>query len=707
MKSLASAFMVTLILVGTLIVAFDVRLVKTEPDTIMVPDDYPTIQDAVNAASGGDIIFVRNGTYYENVVVDKPVQITGQNKSTVIIDGEASGTVVVLAVDNATISGFTIRGSGFAECGILARGGGNNVSNNVVTENYYGIVVDGSTRNVIAGNEATFNSEFGIVVSGSSDNVLVENNASNSYFGIVLSRSVNNTLIANTMSDNEYNFGVWGEADAEYEHEIDTSNLVEGRSIYYLKRVSNAVYDASTNPSLIYLISSINVTVKDLALGNNVYSVFLWRTTNSTIQNVTITSNRESGMAIYHSSNNTLSGNRVSNSYYGILLQSSHAANIVNNSVFRNWDHGIFLRSSHNCTIAHNIAVDNDVRASASGIWLESSNGNWITSNTVESNINGIRVGGYNNTVTGNNASRNVGGIKVNGNTNRIIDNDASGNLYGITVNFCTDNTVSGNNISLSGRYGMFLASSQANRIFHNNLVNNTVQLWILTSANIWDNGYPEGGNYWSNYYGTDLRRGVYQNETGSDGIGDTPYVMDLENRDRFPLMIPYSGTHDLGIGASVSRSVIAEGYDVAVQINATIINYGLETETFNLSIHVHNMTIEQTIVLPPRNSTTFTCTWNTTGCLKASYPLAVFACPVSGETFVANNLFTCELCITIPGDVNGNREVNIFDMVLMAGAYSTKPPNPNYVPNCDIVGDGDIDIFDIVIAAGNYGESW
>jgi len=55
--------------------------------------------------------------------------------------------------------------------------------------------------------------------------------------------------------------------------------------------------------------------------------------------------------------------------------------------------------------------------------------------------------------------------------------------------------------------------------------------------ANVWDDGYPSGGNYWSDYDGLDLYSGLYQNETGSDGIGDNPYIIAENNQDRYSLM--------------------------------------------------------------------------------------------------------------------------------------------------------------------------
>jgi hypothetical protein len=72
-------------------------------------------------------------------------------------------------------------------------------------------------------------------------------------------------------------------------------------------------------------------------------------------------------------------------------------------------------------------------------------------------------------------------------------------------------------------------------------LVLGTLALVFNISARaIWDNGYRSGGNYWSDYNGTDSYKGQYQNETGSDGIGDTPYVIDANNTDNYPLMFPW-----------------------------------------------------------------------------------------------------------------------------------------------------------------------
>jgi hypothetical protein len=71
------------------------------------------------------------------------------------------------------------------------------------------------------------------------------------------------------------------------------------------------------------------------------------------------------------------------------------------------------------------------------------------------------------------------------------------------------------------------------------------------------------------------------------------------------------------------------------------------------------------------------------------------------------NTLIGGQVKVTLPGDVDGDQDVDIFDIVKMGGVYGVSTPDPRYSSLCDIDNDGDIDIFDIVIAAGNYGKSW
>jgi hypothetical protein len=230
-------------------------------------------------------------------------------------------------------------------------------------------------------------------------------------------------------------------------------------------------------------------------------------------------------------------------------------------------------------------------------------------------------------------------------------------------------------------------------------------------SVNRWDNSYPSGGNYWSDYTGFDLYSGPYQNETGSDGIGDTPYVIDADNQDNYPLekLFPWD-QHDIGITSlTTSRSICAEGYQVKISI--MMFNYGENTEAFNLTCYA-NETIPIEMVsleLAGRTTVTVNFTWNTTGFAYGNYSVSAYASPVEDEILTEDNtLFDGWVFVTIPGDVTGDFEVNYLDLGRMIGnAYGKTPISPFWDPDCDINGDGRITYLDLGILLAHYGQHY
>lgn len=117
---------------------------------------------------------------------------------------------------------------------------------------------------------------------------------------------------------------------------------------------------------------------------------------------------------------------------------------------------------------------------------------------------------------------------------NSISGNNITANQMGISIQESSYNGISGNNITNNG-YGIYFSYlTDYNKFYHNNFMNNTLQVEFHPQSgytNFCDNEYPSGGNYWSNYTGTDADH---------DGIGDTPYVIDANNTDYYPLMIQY-----------------------------------------------------------------------------------------------------------------------------------------------------------------------
>jgi hypothetical protein len=165
---------------------------------------------------------------------------------------------------------------------------------------------------------------------------------------------------------------------------------------------------------------------------------------------------------------------------------------------------------------------------------------------------------------------------------------------------------------------------------------------------------------------------------------------------------------HDIAVMDSVFlKNIVGQGY--STYTNATLRNQGDYVETFNVTLNTSSTVIDllTNISLANRTSTSIILSWNTTGYTLGNYTVKVHACPVTGEIDLEDNILSSWIIITIPGDVDGNRQVDIFDIVMIASVYSKTQGEPEYVANCDINGDGTIDIFDVVIAAGNYGESW
>ncbi len=113
---------------------------------------------------------------------------------------------------------------------------------------------------------------------------------------------------------------------------------------------------------------------------------------------------------------------------------------------------------------------------------------------------------------------------------------------------------------------------------------------------------------------------------------------------------------------------------------------------------------------LPPNTNTTLTFSWNTTGCAYGNHTLGAYTIPVPGETFTAdNNYMNGIVLITIPGDTNGDRIVDIFDIGTISAHWYPGPPEGilGYDPNVDVNGDGSIDIFDIGVTSAHWGQSW
>jgi parallel beta-helix repeat protein len=396
--------------------------------------------------------------------------------------------ISVESSDSNVLSGNTVKASNWGV--YLWSSSGNTFSGNNVTANTYdGIDLYSSFSNTLSGNNVTANQGDGIQLWNSSGNVLSGNRfTANQGDGIDLGYSSANVLSGNVMTGNTYNFGVGGNVLSDFVNYVDTSNLVNGKPVYYLIAHANIVISPQTYPQgvgYLGLVDCKNVTVQGLTLTKNLQGLLLAFTTDSKITDNNVTANSD-----------------------GIDLFSSSDSNVLS------------------C---------NNVTANELGIYVDSSDGNVLSCNNVTANI-----------------------------------------YTGIDLQYSSGNVLSGNTVTINGYVGVWLYFSSGNRIFHNDFLNNTQQASVFNSTNTWDNGYPSGGNYWSDY------RTAYPNatEVDSSGIWNTSYIIDASNIDHYPLMALFS-TFNAGTWNNTS-------YSVGVVSNSTISNFGFngaaKTLTFDVS---------------------------------------------------------------------------------------------------------------------------
>jgi parallel beta-helix repeat protein len=210
-------------------------------------------------------------------------------------------------------------------------------------------------------------------------------------------------------------------------------------------------------------------------------------------------------------------------------LDLTERSNItVKNLIISNFFYGIYMNGSLNNILGNKIIWNH------LGIMLADSTSNNIVRNNVEfifpqgmiglTGGNGIELFSCrNNSIVENNITV-QGGFELGGGGEALRLQDSSDNI--VARNYINDSDV-----------GVIVVSSLNNKIYHNNFIDNIHRTVVVNSINIWDDGYPSGGNYWSDYADGDYYQGPSQNIAGSDGIGDAEYSIDGNNTDHHPLV--------------------------------------------------------------------------------------------------------------------------------------------------------------------------
>jgi len=432
---------------------------------IHIDDESPIINWTVAKKDG---ICTGNGTYSDPYIIED-----------LEIDGEGSGSCiwidnseVYFRIENCTLFNS---GEGFHDAGIklVNVNNGQMLNNNCSNNNNKGIRLWNCNNSIISGNTVNNNIFYGIVLYCSHNNTISGNTVSNTYVGIILEGNLggsNNIVSGNSM--NECGLKIHGNLETLLSHEIDTTNLVNGKPLYYCTNEVNLSSNDFPNAGQVILVNCSDSLISNLivsyttiaislhycnnniisgnTLNNNTYyGIFLSNSDNNYVSENIANTNDVSGICLFDSNNNYVSGNTVNNNTYnGMYLSNCNNNTFSENAINNNHNfNGMYLYNCNNNTFSENIINNNNYH----GMCFENSKNNIVSGNIVNNNNwSGIGLVDSNyNIISGNTAIYNTecGIVLFHSNYNTLSGNTANNNEYGIFLYTSNYNTISGNNL--------------------------------------------------------------------------------------------------------------------------------------------------------------------------------------------------------------------------------------------------------------------
>jgi len=546
----------SLIIIGSFVIISNNNAVKAYGVTIYVDDDggssYSNIQDAIEAADDGDTVYVSSGIYYENIIINKLINLIGENKDITFINGSGSGSVITVNADFISISGFTIQNSGTEyykfDSGININSNNNTINDNIFIDNYYGIFIGNSN-----------------------DNTISENLFNNNFDGVYLYASLKNQCNRNTIDNNDFTGNLFNgvkfeciSKDASCSNNEITNNIIENNNWTAINL--NGRYDGicennyisnniiTLNKREIELTNSIRNTFRnnEITISGHYWDVGFYFSYETDLENDIDVSNTVNGVSVlvlskvniptiienlnliytnttyatnygminlYNCENITVRNCIISNhSKFGIFIPfEGENITITNNKLYDNWggiydsryDIGYVIK---NCYFTYNYIFN-------SSIGFSNIQKSVFSNNTLINDRNGISLSNaFNNSIINNNLSNNY---------ESAIDFD-----------FSDDNLIIGNLISFNDQ-AIDLNRCNNNIFYQNEFITNSENIVTSKSVSFWNSleqiNYIYNsveftnylGNYWSDYIGID---------PDEDGIGNSPYVI-YDSQDNYPLM--------------------------------------------------------------------------------------------------------------------------------------------------------------------------
>jgi parallel beta-helix repeat protein len=525
---------------------------RSEPETIIVDingtGDYTSIQDAIDNANEGDTIEVWDGTYYENIYVNKSVSLLGNGSVETVLEGNNRWPVIIVVANWVNISGFlvsasdlnssshdyygiylynvsncTLQNNNFSKIGFgiqIGNSNGNEIINN--TGNF-GISIYNSNNNFVINNIITsYYYYFSIYDTLSSFNTFSNNIVINGYVYFIDSTSLcfkNNTLIS-------CDFFLEGRKSSHWDSHIILNNTINGKSLIYWVNYHDLLLPPDAE--LIILVNCSKINIENKIFKNSSIGILLYSSNNITIKNnlflernfILQFSNR---LVIINSDFNSIINNTISNERYGILLQDGSDSNLIkNNNINSVWT-GIYLTDSNS-----NVIENNNCSEAEYGIYLKNSNENEITNNSCSSSENSISL--------------------ESSDFNLISENICESNREnGIVLSNSQSNTIINNSCSDNNLYGIFIhENSNFNKITSNSCLNNSNGLSLITNSSIISNNLC---NY-NKWYGISLSG--FGNNLNNNSVSNNKYGINLEGSNN---IAEYNNVSNNNIGISLGGS--------------------------------------------------------------------------------------------------------------------------------------------------------